>query len=249
MWPIMTTSAFGMGPSKKLPGGEADAAAEAIFGDVLLEDRADFGEVEADAGEVRIGERDLSDQVALRGADVDGGLVVSPRELLGDGHVGAVADAGHGFEEVAQSLRVRVERGEETGAAAADFVLRLAGAQGGGEVAPEGVQALVGHLQHAADVGRLALVEEEIGLGRVVVDAVAALEEPEGDERVEEVARGARMQAEAGGEFGERLGVFGEFGEDFHLDGAEQSLRGPEAEADLQNLVWPWFAHDGNILN
>ena len=61
-----------------------------------------------------------------------------------------------------------------------------------------GVEAVVGHLEDAADVGGLALVEEEIGGGRVVVDAVAALEEVEGDEGVEEVVCGARMQAKAG---------------------------------------------------
>ena len=61
---------------------------------------------------------------------------------------------------------------------------------------------MVGHLEHAADVGGLALVEEEIGGGRVVVGAVATLEEVEGDEGVEKVARGAWMQAEPGAEFG-----------------------------------------------
>ena len=64
------------------------------------------------------------------------------------------------------------------------------------------IEAVVGHLEDAADVGGLALVEEEIGGGRVGVGAVAALEEAEGDEGVEEVARGAGMQAEAGAEFG-----------------------------------------------
>ena len=57
---------------------------------------------------------------------------------------------------------------------------------------------MVGHLEDAADVGGLALVEEEIGGGGVVVGAVAALEEVEGDEGVEEVVRGAGMEAEAG---------------------------------------------------
>ena len=77
-----------------------------------------------------------------------------------------------------------------------------------------GIEAVVGHLEHAANVGGLALVEEEVGGGRVVVDAVAALEEVEGDEGVEEVARGARMKAKAGAEFGRGFGVFGEFGEE-----------------------------------
>ena len=108
-------------------------------------------------------------------------------EFCCDGHVCAVADAGHGAEKAAEALGVGVERCEGIAFAVADFVLRLAGAEGGGEIAPEGIEAVVGHLEHAADVGGLALVEEEIGGGRVVVGAVAALEEVEGDEGVEEV--------------------------------------------------------------
>ena len=42
------------------------------------------------------------------------------------------------------------------------------------------------------------LVEEEIGLGRVGVDARFALQKAEGDERVEEVARGARDAGRGG---------------------------------------------------
>ncbi len=106
-------------------------------------------------------------------------------------------------------------------AAGTGLVLRLAGAEGDGEVAPERVEAVIGHLEHAADVGGLALVEEEIGRGRVVVDAVAALEEVERDESVEEVVRGAGMQAEAGAEFGQGFGVFGELGEELHFDCAQ----------------------------
>ena len=68
---------------------------------------------------------------------------------------------------------------------------------------------MVGHLEDAADVGGLALVEEEIGGGRVVVGAVAALEEVEGDESIEEVACGAWVEAEAGAEVGQGFGVLG----------------------------------------
>ena len=121
----------------------------------------------------------------------------------------------------------------------AHFVLRLAGAEAGGEVAPEFVVTLVGHLQQAADVGGLVLVEEEVGLGGVGVDAIVALEEVEGDEGIEEVGGGTRMKAEAAAEFGEGFGVLGEFGEELHFDGAEQSFGGPEGEACLQDMVGP----------
>ena len=72
---------LGDGRVEEAAGVEVDAAGEAVGGDVVLEDGADFGEVEADAGEVRVGERDLGDEIALRGADVDGGFVVGPGEL------------------------------------------------------------------------------------------------------------------------------------------------------------------------
>jgi hypothetical protein len=87
-----------------------------------------------------------------------------------------------------------------------------------------GVEAIVCHLEHAADVGGFALVEEEIGGGRVVVGAVAALEEVEGDEGIEEVACAAGMESESCAEFFEGFGVFGEFGEELELDGAKQGL-------------------------
>ena len=181
---------------------EFDAAGETVGGDVVLEDGADFREIEADAGDLRVGEGDLGDEIALCGADVDGGFVVGPGEFFGDGHVGSVADAGHGAEEVAEALGIGVEGFEGVFAAGADLVLRFAGAEGGGEVAPEGVETVVGHLEYAADVRGFALVEEEIGGRGVVVGAVAALEEAEGDEGVEEVVCGARVKAEACAEFG-----------------------------------------------
>jgi hypothetical protein len=85
-------------------------------------------------------------------------------------------------------------------------------------------------------------------LGRVAVDAMFALEEAERYQGIEEVVGGTGMQAEAAAEFGERFGMAGEFGEDLHLDCAEQGLGGPEAEAYLHDLVGPWFAHGGIIL-
>ena len=44
------------------------------------------------------------------------------------------------------------------------------------------------------------------------------------------------------------FGVLGEFGEELEFDGAEQDLRGPEAETYLQNVIGAWFVHDGAIL-
>ena len=205
---------------------EANPRGETVGGDVFLEDRADCGQIKADALKMRIGERDLSDEVALRSADVDDRLVILPGELARDGEVGSAADAAHGAEEVAEAIGVGVEGLEEIVTAVARLVLWFAGAKRGGEVAPEAVEASVGHLQDAADVRGLVLVEEEIGGRRIGVVSVVALEAIECDEGVEEVARGARMQADAAADAGESLRAFGEHREELEFNGAEQDLRG-----------------------
>ena len=101
------------------------------------------------------------------------------------------------------------------------------------------IEALIGHLKHAADIGRLVLVEKQIGSGRVGVDTVCRGQKAERDQRVEKVASGSGMQAEAAGQRFEVFGMPGKFGEDLHLDGAEQRLGGPEAQADLEDVIWP----------
>ena len=53
---------------------------------------------------------------------------------------------------------------------------------------PMHVEPAVGHLQHSADVGRLVLVEEQIGLRSVGVDAVLALQKAERNQRIKEIA-------------------------------------------------------------
>jgi hypothetical protein len=68
------------------------------------------------------------------------------------------------------------------------------------QVAPEGIEARVGHLEEAAHVVRTASVEELRCLGGIAVarvDAVAVtIEESECDQRVEEVRIRAAVQAE-----------------------------------------------------
>lgn len=81
------------------------------------------------------------------------------------------------------------------------------------------------------------LVEEDVGGGSIAVGSVFALEEAEGDECVEKIACRAGMQAEAAGEGLKGLGALGEFGEDFHFDGAKKSFGGPESEAGLQDVI------------
>jgi hypothetical protein len=154
-----------------------------------------------------------------------------------------VADAGHRFQKAAEAFGVGIERDEGAGIAAAGLVLRLAGTQRGREVSPEVVEAVVRHLENAPDIGWLAAIEEQIGGGRVGVDAVAAFEEVERDQSIEEVACPTRMQAEASAQLGQRLGVPGKLSEDPNLDGAQEGLGGKETHAYLHNSIWPRFAH------
>ena len=202
---------------------------------VFLEDRCDLRQVEAGALQVRVGERHLRSEVALRGSGIDERLVVLEGELRGDRLVRGLADAGHRGEEAAQSRGLGVERGEE-GAALLHLVLRQAGVQRLGEVVPEAEQAFVRHLEHSADVGRLALVEEQAGRSGVAVRALLALEKAKRHERVEEVARRARMQAQPRAQCFAVQGLLREHGEEFHADGAQEHLRPPEAEAHLHDV-------------
>ena len=75
------TSAFGQRVGEETAGLEAHAGGEAVGFDIFLEDGRDLGQVEADAGKVRILERDLDDKIALGGAAVGDGLVFSPGKL------------------------------------------------------------------------------------------------------------------------------------------------------------------------
>src|ERR1039458_10699102 len=76
------------------------------------------------------------------------------------------------------------------------LVLRLAGPQGDGQIVPMLEEAMIRHLKHAANVGRLVLVEKKVRGGRVGVLSVVAIEETQSHQRVEEIAGGARMEAE-----------------------------------------------------
>ena len=89
------------------------------------------------------------------------------------------------------------------------------------KVVPERIKTLVGHLEDSADVGRLALIQKEVGRGRVVILAVQALEKAQRDQRVQEIARRTRMQAETSLDCCEVLGVLGKLGKQFDLDGAQ----------------------------
>ncbi len=217
--------------------GEGQPAGEAEAGDVLGEDRADRFEVEPLAGQVRVGQGNLRGEIALRRADVDEGAVRRPRQLGRDGHVGAAAQAGHRLEELLQAGGVGVEAFEQALHTVLDFVLRQAVLERLGEIAPEAIQARVGHFEDAADVRRLPAIQEEIGGRRVRVAAVGPAQEAQRHQRVEEVAGAARMEAEPRPQALQGLGAAGQLGEHAELDGAEEGLGRPEGEPGLEDGV------------
>jgi hypothetical protein len=92
---------------------------------------------------------------------------------------------------------------------------------------------MVGHLEDAADIGGLPAVQKEVGFRGVRVAVTVAVEEAEGHQRVQKVARRAGMETQTGAERRKCLGTAGELREHADLDGAEERLRGPEGEACL----------------
>jgi hypothetical protein len=199
---------------------------------------------------VRVRRGDPHRQRPLRASDVEDGAVVAPREFGGHGLRRPLAEPRHRLDETLQARGVGVEFAEEV-AAALRLVLRLAGAQPLRQRTPVRVEAGVGHLQHPAHIARLAPVEEQVGRRRVAVAAVLVpVEHAERDQGVEEVARAALVQAEAGRErAGVERAAGGQFGEEAEFDGAEQRLRAPEAQAQLHDRVRcglfaePWLDH------
>ena len=59
---------------------------------------------------------------------------------------------------------------------------------------PKGIEAKVCHLEYAADVGGLSLIEEKIGGGRIEILMVSPLQESQRHKRIEEITRRARME-------------------------------------------------------
>ena len=78
-----------------------------------------------------------------------------------------------------------------------DLILGLTGSKRLREMAPERIQAAARHLENATHVGRLLLVEKQVCLRSVGVTVASTLQEPKRHESIEEIARRARVQAQA----------------------------------------------------
>ena len=219
----MITSTLGSGSCKEAARLEANPRRKTIFFHVLFKDGGHLGQIETHAIEMRVLERDLHHQVALRCSAIGHGFVIGPGELLRDGEIRPAAHAGHGAQKRLKPGRIGIERGKDVRFTRL-FALPFPRAKRKGEAAPMPVEALVCHLQNAADIGRLALVQKQVRRRRVAIVAILALQESQSDQRVEKVSGGTRMKAKTSGQCMPFFGAAGKFGEHFHLHGAEQSL-------------------------
>lgn len=125
--------------SEEVAGDEAQPPLQTVVLDVLLERGCDLWEVVANAGEMRVRERDLHCAISLRCPDVSECRMVLPREPRCDCEVGPVAEPGHRREELLQPGRIRVERLEERCVPRLCLVLKLPGSQRLRELTPEPV--------------------------------------------------------------------------------------------------------------
>src|ERR1051325_7075444 len=96
---------------------------------------------------------------------------------------------------------------------------------------------MAAHLEDAADVGWLRLVEKQRRLRRVRIDAAFSLQKTQRHERVEEVARRSLVQTQPLLKIVERERLLRQLGEQLHLDGAQERSRRPEPQSYLQNVL------------
>lgn len=92
---------------------ELQSSLHAVVLDEILEHGRDLGQVETDAREVWVGERDLHSEVAFGRPNICEGRMLTLGELLRDRQVGSVAKARHRREKLLQAGWIGVERFEE----------------------------------------------------------------------------------------------------------------------------------------
>ena len=194
----MITSAFGKRLREEIERPCRDPIGESRGRDLPFGDGGGGRKVQRRASQVRVPPGHEHGQLAGRTADVTEGPITREIELLGEGLKIARGDAAHRIHELLEPLGLAVELGEHGRAGVLDLVLRVAGPESLGEVAPESVQAGVGHFQEAAHELRAVPIEEQGGFRRIAISrfrAIAvALEKAKRHQRVEEIGIGSRVQ-------------------------------------------------------
>src|SRR5215472_18380106 len=181
---------------EEIPRGKLYPSAQSVLRHILLEDRPNLRQIESDAREMWVRASYLDGQVALRRSDIDKTAMVLPRKPFSYREVRRMAQPGHCFEKFFQARRISVQRRKKWRAAALRLVLRLTRAERLGQPIPKPEQSKICHFEHAANVGLLAFAQELVHGRSVVINAVFAFQESEGNECVEEVASRSWMQAQ-----------------------------------------------------
>jgi hypothetical protein len=143
---MVMTSARGRGSAKKSPRCDSHAVGQPRRGDGFLGDGRDDGEIVARAPQMRMALGEDHGELAGGTSDVADRLVLGEVDLLSQRVGIAERDALHRFHELLQPRRVAVELVEHRLAGVLDLVLRLAGPQRLGEIAPESIKPRVAHL-------------------------------------------------------------------------------------------------------
>src|SRR5215472_10663394 len=133
-----------------------DSSRKSVRFHVLFEDRSDLRQVETNSLNMGMSQRHLRNQIALGGSDIQHDAVFAPRKFSGNSEVGRMTPPGHGLQELFQPGWFGVKSFKGVSAPFPHLMLRKSSSQRRGEVFPERIESMVGHLKHAADVGWLA---------------------------------------------------------------------------------------------
>lgn len=106
-----------------------------------------------------------------------------------------------------------------------------------GQRPPEGVEPVVGHLEHTADVSRLGTVEEQVRFRSVPVPAVFSVEHAESDQGVKKVTPASPVQAELSGQFFASQRRRRQGGEKSKFDCAQQYFGAPESQSQGHDFL------------
>ena len=237
--PIVMTSAFGKRLHEKIERLRGNPIRESRGCDLALRDHRGGGEVHRRASKVRVFPRHEHGQQAGRPTHVTDRVIPGEIELLGQGLKITSRNPAHRIHELLEPLGFAIELSEHGRARVFDLVLWAAGPESVGEIAPESVQAGVGHFQEAAHELWALPIEEQRGFRCIAIAglrAVAvAVEKAQCDQRVEEIRIGSLMQLKRTLQFAASHGLGAKCGEQPQLYRREQDLGWPEGHAYLHD--------------
>src|SRR5689334_15114405 len=99
-------------------------------------------------------------------------------------------------------------------------------------MAPKAIKPAVRHFENAADIGGLCPIEEEIGLRRIRIAALALVQHAQCHQAIEEIMGAAWMQIKPGTQGFAIERSIGESAEHAEFDGAEKGLGAPKTHTE-----------------